>query len=348
MSHGSLFSLPRMKYAMADLVRRGGRVLAIDPRRTETARKFEWLPIVPDTDVWLLLSLLQVIFEEGLADRAALETASGADSLRDLVAPFAPEQTEARTGIAADVVRDLARELVARRSMLYGRTGTCLGSSSTLTNFLMDAVNLVAGNLDTRGGAVFGESPMPMLEEITHRLGLLSYGATRSRIGDFPDMLGSEPAANMAAEIITPGDGQIRALIVSAGNPVLSTPNGPDLEKALDQLDLMVSLDLYINETNAHADYVLPATAMYEREDAPIFSLTFFAQPFFQVTEAVVPPAGEARPEWQVFDDLARGPRHQGGAVRRRAAGGADRRAGPGPADTAPHPGRDHPHRSPW
>lgn len=306
-SHGSLFSLPRMKYAMADVVRRGGRVVAIDPRRTETARKFEWQPIVPDTDPWLLLSLLQVMFAEGIADETALAKASGTAFLRDLVAPYPPEETAARTGIAPDVVRDLARELVARRSMLYGRTGTCLGSASTLTNYLMDAVNLVAGNLDTRGGAVFGESPMPVVEDVTHRLGLLSYGARRSRIGDFPDMLGSEPAAIMAAEIITPGAGQVRALIVSAGNPVLSTPNGPELEKALDQLDLMVSLDLYVNETNAHADYVLPATAMYEREDAPIYSLTFFAKPFIQVTEAVVPPAGEARPEWTFFDDLARG-----------------------------------------
>jgi formate dehydrogenase len=306
-SHGSLFSLPRMKYAMADVVRRGGRVIAIDPRRTETARKFEWLPIVPDADAWLLLSVLHVLFKEGLADEEALSRASGGEQLRHLVAPFAPEHTEDRTGIEAEDVRDLACLLATKRSMVYGRTGTCLGSSATLVNYLMDAVNLVAGNLDARGGAVFGESPMPLLEEITHRLGLLTYGRTRSRVGDFPDMLGSEPAANMAAEITTPGEGQVRALIVSAGNPVLSTPNGPELEKALDQLDLMVSLDLYVNETNAHADYVLPATAMYEREDAPIFSLTFFAQPFFQVTEAVVPPAGEARPEWQVLDEIARG-----------------------------------------
>lgn len=307
-SHGSLFSLPRMKYAMADVVRRGGRVVAIDPRRTETAAKFEWVSIVPDTDAYLLLSLLQVLFADGLVDETALaRKASGVAELRALVADFSPEVTAARTGVAADDVRTLARELAARRSMVYGRTGTCLGSASTLVNLLMDAVNLAAGNLDVRGGAVFGESPALLLGEITHRLGLLSYGAARSRIGGFKDMLGSEPAANMAAEITTPGDGQIRALIVSAGNPVLSTPNGLELEKALGQLDLMVSLDLYVNETNAYADYVLPATAMYEREDAPVFSLTFFAQPFFQVTEAVVPPAGEARPEWQVFDEIARG-----------------------------------------
>lgn len=306
-SHGSLFSLPRMKYAMADVVRRGGRVVAIDPRRTETAAKFEWLPIVPDSDAYLLLSLLQVLFTDGLADEALSRRASGVSGLRPLVAEFTPEATEARTGIPAAEVRALAHELAGRRAMVYGRTGTCLGSASTLVNLLMDAVNLVAGNLDTRGGAVFGDSPAPLLGEITHRLGLLSYGTRRSRIGGFKDMLGSEPAANLAAEITTPGEGQIRALIVSAGNPVLSTPNGLALEKALGELDLMISLDLYVNETNAYADYVLPATAMYEREDAPVFSLTFFAKPFFQVTEAVVPPAGEARPEWQVFDEIARG-----------------------------------------
>jgi anaerobic selenocysteine-containing dehydrogenase len=307
-SHGSLLSLPRMKYHMNDVTRRGGRVLVIDPRRTETASKFEWLPIVPDTDAWLLLSLLQVLYADGLADEAVIRrSATGDDTLRELVRQFTPESTAARTGIPAEEVRSLAHELAARKSAVYGRTGTCLGSSSTLVNFLMDAVNLVSGNLDVRGGAVFGQSPAPLLETLTHRLGLLSYGAERSRIGNFPDMLGSEPAANMAAEITTPGKGQIRALIVSAGNPVLSTPNGPALEEALGELDLMISLDLYVNETNAHADYVLPGTAMYEREDAPIFSMTFFSQPFFQVTEAVVPPAGEARPEWQVLDELARG-----------------------------------------
>lgn len=306
-SHGSLFSLPRMKYALADLVKRGGRVVVVDPRRTETASKFEWQPIVPDTDAWLLLSLLHVLFEEGRADTAALAKARGVDELRSWTVGFAPEDTESRTGIPAAEVRALARELAAHKAMVYGRTGTCLGQSSTLVNFLMDAVNLAAGNLDVRGGAVFGDSPMPMLEEAGHRLGLLTYGKRRSRIGDFPDMLGSEPAAMMAPEITTPGEGQIRALIVSAGNPVLSTPNGPELEKALDQLELMVSVDLYLNETAAHADYVLPATAMYEREDAPIYSLTFFTKPFFQVTEAVVPPAGETRPEWLIFDELARG-----------------------------------------
>ena len=307
-SHGSLLSMPRMKYHMNDVTKRGGRVLVIDPRRTETASKFEWLPIIPDTDAWLLLSLLQVLFADGLADEdAIMNSATGGDELRALVRDFTPESTAPHTGIPAEEVRALAHELAARKSAVYGRTGTCLGSSSTLVNFLMDAVNLASGNLDVRGGAVFGESPAPLLETLIHRLGLLSYGAERSRIGNFPDMLGSEPAANMAAEITTPGKGQIRALIVSAGNPVLSTPNGPALEEALGELDLMISLDLYVNETNSHADYVLPGTAMYEREDAPIYSMTFFSQPFFQVTEAVVPPAGEARPEWEVLDELARG-----------------------------------------
>jgi anaerobic selenocysteine-containing dehydrogenase len=171
----------------------------------------------------------------------------------------------------------------------------------------MDAVNLVAGNLDARGGAVFGHSALAPLEPLLHLIGLASYGRWRSRIGNLPVVMRSELAAVMAQEITTPGPGQIRALFVSSGNPALSTPGGSILEEALEQLDLMVSFDLYINETNRHADYVLPGAAMYEREDLPMAFQTLHLKPFLQGTAAVVPPAGEARPEWQVIDELARG-----------------------------------------
>lgn len=307
-SHGSLFSSPRLKEHMQAITKRGGRVLVIDPRRTETAREHDWLPILPDSDAWLLLSLLNVLFSEGFADEKKLaKQAKGVNALRLLARSFTPESTQKQTGIPADEVRRLARDLATKRAALYGRTGTCLGSSATLVNFLMDTVNLVAGNLDSRGGAVFGESPQPLVEDVAHLTGAASYNTRRSRVGNLPEVLGTEPAANMAAEITTPGKGQIRAMLVSAGNPVLSTPNGEELEAALDQLDLMVSIDLYVNETNRHAHYVLPGTAMYEHDDFPIASLNFFPKPFMQATEAVVPPAGEARPEWQIIDDIARG-----------------------------------------
>jgi anaerobic selenocysteine-containing dehydrogenase len=156
---------------------------------------------------------------------------------------------------------------------------------------------------------MFGSFGVPgerALTSLALRFGPLRTGTRRSRIGGFPHVLGSGPAALMAKEITTSGPGQIRALFVSSGNPVLSVPNGPELEAALDTLDLMVSIDFYVNETNAHADYVLPATTMYEREDYPLPFQALFTTPFRQATEKVVEPAGEARQEWEIIEDLMR------------------------------------------
>jgi anaerobic selenocysteine-containing dehydrogenase len=287
-------------------------VVVVDPRRTETARAFEWLPITPDGDAHLLLSLLHVLFEEDLADREALASqAKGAEALRALARPFAPEETEPHHGIAAAEVRALARDLSGtERAAVYGRTGTCLGRSGTLTTFLLDAVNLVAGNLDREGGAMFGDMGVPAqrtLISLAQRLLPVGYGRRRSRIGGFPAVLGTAPATMLAKEITTPGEGRLRALFVSAGNPVLSVPGGEELEGALEELELLVSIDLYVNETNAHADYVLPATTMYERDDFPIAFQTLYTTPFRQATERVVEPAGEAREEWEVIEELMAG-----------------------------------------
>ena len=311
-SHGSVLSAPRIKDELHGIVDRGGRVVVVDPRRTETARAFEWLPVRPDADAFLLLSLLHVLFEDGLADATALATqARGADELRALTLRFAPEATAERTGVPASEVRSLAAALASTpRAAVYGRTGTCLGRSGTLTTLLLDVVNLVAGNLDREGGAMFGSLGVPgerLLTALAMKLTPLRTGARRTRIGDFPTVLGSEPAALMAKEITTPGPGQVRALFVSAGNPVLSVPNGTELEEALESLDLMVSIDLYMNETSSHADYVLPATTMYEREDFPVQFQELLTTPFRHATEKVVEPAGEARQEWEVIEELMRG-----------------------------------------
>ena len=138
------------------------------------------------------------------------------------------------------------------------------------------------------------------------RAGLASYGKVRSRFGGFPDVIGNLPASLLPREITTPGELQIRALFVSAGNPVLSVPDGDALERALGQLELCVSLDFYVNETNRHADYVLPSPTFYERDDLPLAFLGFYTTPFIQYTDAVVPPAGEAREEWEVIDEIAK------------------------------------------
>ncbi|GAA1924246.1 molybdopterin-containing oxidoreductase family protein [Nocardioides marmoribigeumensis] len=304
-SHGSLVSAPRMKEDLRAITARGGRVVVVDPRRTETAALFEHVPVRPDGDAWLLLSLLHVIFAEGLADEAAIRAQStGVDALRDAAASYSPEMTASRTGLEPDEVRQLARDLAtAGSAAVYGRTGSCLGNHGTLVSYLMDALALVTGNLDREGGNLFGRNPLP-LERVGELAGVLSYDRRRSRVGGFPDILGTWPAAVMAKEIRQPGAGQLRALFVSAGNPVLSVPNGPELASALGELDLLVSLDLYVNETNKHADYVLPTTTWLEREDVPVASLSLYTVPFIHFTEATVAPYGEARPEWRIIDDL--------------------------------------------
>jgi anaerobic selenocysteine-containing dehydrogenase len=303
-SHGSLASIPRFTDKLREVTDRGGRVVVLDPRRTETARAFEWVPINPDSDAWLLLSMLHVLFGEGLADTTAFAQCTGHDELRRAAARFAPETTEAQTSVPAEVVRELARRMAGTKAVLYGRTGTCLGTSATLVSVLMDAVNLIAGNLDNIGGAIFTDPALPVLEMMAAGL---TYDTRRTRIGNLPEVGGMEPAINMVAEIRTPGPGQIRAMVVAAGNPVLSTPGGQHLGAALDELELVVALDLYVTETSAHAHYVLPVTAMYEREDVALVLQPFYPKPFLQATEALVPPAGEARPEWQIFDEIVRG-----------------------------------------
>jgi formate dehydrogenase len=305
-SHGSVLTAPRIREQLHDIVGRGGRVVVVDPRRSETARQFEHVPVTPDTDAWLLLSMLNVIFGEGLADGDFLAAhADGAGELADLARPFAPEETADRTGVPADTVRELARAMAAPGGAAYGRTGSCLGRFGTLVAFLIDALNAVTGNLDAPGGVVFGRPPIA-LDDVGERAGLASYGKVRSRFGGFPDVIGNLPASLLPREITTPGELQVRALFVSAGNPVLSVPDGDALEEALGQLELCVSLDFYVNETNRHADYVLPSPTFYERDDLPLAFLGFYTTPFIQYTEAVVPPAGEAREEWEVIDEIAK------------------------------------------
>ena len=298
-SHGSVLTAPRIRTLMRDIVGRGGRVVVVDPRRSETARAFEHLPVRPDGDAWLLLSMLQVLFEERLTRPHPL--ARGVSELAALAEPFTPEATESFTGVPAADVRALARDLAAARSAaVYGRTGSCLGRFGTLVAFLLDALNVVTGNVDRPGGAVVGKPPVEF-DKLAHRAGLATYD--RYRAHGVPEVIGTLPAAHMAGEIEA---GRMRALIVSAGNPVLSVPDGEVLRERLRGLDLLVSIDFYVNETSANADYVLPATTFLERADLPLPFLAYMTTPFAQWTDAVVPARGEAREEPAIVEALAR------------------------------------------
>lgn len=304
-SHGSLMQGGLVRVDMQEIVERGGRVVIVDPRRTETAERFEHVAVLPDGDAWLLLALLNVIFADGLQHPRAAAIATGLPQLRQAVQSFTPAATEKHSGVPAAVARDLARSLAAApRAAVYGRVGACVGSYGTLVNFLLDALNVVTGNLDRPGGAVFTTPPIDFWG-IARNGGFDTYGARHTRIGGYPDVVGMMPAGILADEITTPGPGQIRAMFVSAGNPVLSVPNGPALKAALETVDLMVSIDLYINETNSTADYILPSTTFLEREDVNGLVLPYQYRTFVQWTPAVVPPLGQAREEWTIIRDIS-------------------------------------------
>jgi len=301
-SHGSAISGTNMRQDLKGIVERGGRVVVVDPRRSETARLFEHVAVRPDGDAALLLSLLHVVFQEGLEDAAACAAVDGADELRRFAADFPPEETAEQTGVAADDVRQLARDFAtAPSAAVYGRTGACLGTSATLVNVLLDALTAVTGNLDRPGGLVFPSPPIEVYD-MAIKQGYDTYATRFSRVGGYPELLGWMPGGVMAEEITTPGPGQLRALTVVSGNPVLSFPNGPGLEAAMDELDLMVAVDLYLSETARHAHYVLPATTWLEREDLLSFTLPYQIRTHLQFTDPVVEPRGEARQEWEILE----------------------------------------------
>jgi formate dehydrogenase len=306
-SRGSILSAGNLREKLTGIVARGGRVVVVDPRRTETAKAFEHVAVRPDGDAWLLLAMLHVIFAERLDDEEAIDRDStGVAALRRAAEQCSPERASEACGVAADEIRRLARAFAtASSAAAYGRTGACLGRHATLVNVLLDALNVVTGNLDRPGGSVFGRPPIDFTA-LAVRLGLATFDSYRTRVGDLPEVLGQLPAPLMAAEIETPGPGQIKALIVSAGNPVLSVPGAHDLERALGSLELQVGIDLYLNETHRHADYVLPATTFYERDDLPLPLAETLLTPYVQWTDAVVPARGEARDDWRIIDDLAR------------------------------------------
>jgi len=302
-SRGSLIAAGNLREKLTGIVSRGGRVVVVDPRRTETAKAFEHVAVRPDADAWLLLGMLHVIFAENLVGASP---ATGIEMLRAAAADCPPELAASRCGVDVEHIRELARAFAtAPAAVAYGRTGACLGRHATLVNVLLDALNVVTGNFDRPGGSVFARPPIDFTG-LAGRLGLATFDSYRTRVGNLPEVLGQLPAPLMAAEIETPGPGQLRALIVSAGNPLLSVPGAGDLERALGQLDLQVGIDLYLNETHRHADYVLPAATFYERDDLPLPLSEIQLTPFIQWSDAVVPPAGEARPDWQIIDDLAR------------------------------------------
>jgi anaerobic selenocysteine-containing dehydrogenase len=259
-SNGSVMTAPDMRRRLRAVRERGGKVVVVDPRRTETAKEAnEHVAIRPGGDAAFLLAMVQVLVARGRVERQFLEdTTKGWPELERRLAAFTPARVAAFAGVPAETIERLALEFAdARSAVCYSRVGVCVGSHATVATFATDLLNIVTGRLGREGGPMF-TTPAFDISRVARMGGLDGRDRWRSRVRDLPETLGDLPTAVLADEIETPGKGQIRAMVTLAGNPVLSAPNGRRIAAAFDKLDFMVSIDIYINETTRHADVILP------------------------------------------------------------------------------------------
>jgi len=305
-SNGSLWTVPDFRGKAKAMRARGGKLVVIDPRRTETADVADAHHFIrPGGDAFLLLGMVHTLFDENLVKLGRLaEHVVGVDALQAAVQGFAPETVAARCGIAAATIRDLARTLaLTERAAVYGRIGTCVQSFGTLNSWLVDVLNVLTGHLDEPGGAMFAKAAAFAANTAGKSgsgRGIIT-GRWKSRVSGAPEVYGEFPMNGLAEEIETPGAGQVKALITIASNPVLSAPNGPRLSAALDSLEFMVSMDIYLNETSRHADVILPGVSPLQDTHYdtafPIFSYRNHAR-YSRAIEAT--PEGQM-PEWQTM-----------------------------------------------
>jgi anaerobic selenocysteine-containing dehydrogenase len=307
-SNGSLMTAPGMASRLKALRARGGRLVVIDPRRTETAAVAdEHLFIRPGTDAYLLLAILDVLFSSGRANPGRLAAfTDGLDVLQAAARRFAPARVAERTGIPAARIHALAIAFAeAPAAVAYGRVGISTQEFGGLASWLTIALNIVTGNLDRPGGSMFTTPAADLVRLLAPKGDLRHFRRWKSRVRGLPEFAGELPVAALAEEIETPGDGQIRSLITYAGNPVLSTPDGRRLERALPNLEFMVAIDLYRNETTRHANLILPTSFGFERDH---YDLVFYALAVRNVARYVPPlvaaPAG-VRPDGEVLLDLS-------------------------------------------
>ena len=325
-SNGSLMTAPDMKGRLRSLRERGGKLVVVDPRRTETAEAADrHLFVRPGTDALVLLSLLWVIFDQGLENLDRLEPwTDQLDRLRAATDGFEPERTAEVTGAPAEEVRRLAREFAGSPSAVcYGRMGVSTQPFGGSCQWLINALNVVTGNLDRAGGALF---TLPAVD-IVRRFGRGHLGRWHSRVRGLPEFGNELPSSCLAEEIETGGAGRIRALLTVAGNPVLSTPNGGRLERALPRLDFMASVDLYLNETTRHAHLILPPTPPLEREHYDLVFNLLAVRNVAKFSPAAIPAAPGTYSDWQILAELDRrvGRRTPGARLQR----GLTRWAGP-------------------
>ncbi|MDG1818338.1 MAG: molybdopterin oxidoreductase family protein [Porticoccaceae bacterium] len=304
-SNGSIMTSPDIPKRLKAIQQRGGRFIVIDPRRTETAEiADQHLFIRPGTDAWLLMAMLNTLFAEDLVKTGHLtDLLVGVDQVRSACEPFTPELAEQHSGVAAEQIRQLARNMAnTEGAVCYGRMGVSVQVYGTLCQWAIQMINILTHSLDVRGGMMASSPAFGYIKPGESGAG--HFAAFHSRVSGLPEFSGELPASAMAEEILTEGEGQIRSLITIAGNPVLSAPNGNQMDKAFAGLDFMVSIDFYINETTQHADIILPPTSALEHDHYDIAFHRFAIHNTARFNEAVFEPAQDSKHDWEIFNQL--------------------------------------------
>lgn len=309
-SNGSLCTAPDFPGRLEAIQARGGKVVVVDPRRSETANKADQhVAIRPGTDAHLLAAMANVLLEEGLADPSNVAAfCNGLDELPALIAPFTAETVAPVCGIAANDIRGLARDLAsAPTAAVYGRIGTCTQEFGTLASWLVDVVNLLSGNLDRVGGAMFSKGAVgqPSSKGQPGRGRGVKMGRATSRVSGLAEAFGEFPVTALAEEIETPGAGQVRTVVTVAGNPVSSNPNSGRLDAAFASLEFVVSIDPYINETTRHADVILPPPSALQKSHYDLALLNFAVHNVANYSAPVLPLEDGQPHEWEIVLRLA-------------------------------------------
>jgi anaerobic selenocysteine-containing dehydrogenase len=303
-SNGSMMTSPDIKNRLKAIQDRDGKIIVIDPRRTETAHMADRHHFIrPGGDTAFLLALLKELLKTIDPSRRAhlADHLDGLDRMTELVkSADIPD-----CGVAPEDIGLIAREFAAAdRAVCYGRLGVSVTENGTLNHWLIQMINIVTGNLDRTGGALVTDPALDLVG--MNMIGPGGYGRWKSRVNSLPEACSELPVSELATEILTPGEGRIKAMMVAAGNPVLSTPNGQRLDEALDKLDFMVAIDFYLNETTRHADIILPPTAPLEHDHYDLTFLMLAVRNFTRYSAPVFDPPAGALHDWQIYDELTR------------------------------------------
>lgn len=306
-SNGSLMTAPGMPKRIKALQQRGGKLIVIDPRKSETAQKAdEHYFIQPGGDVFLLLGILKVIFQNKLDDPQQLtEHIKGASEVKNTILTIDLELVSKKTSISIAEIEHIATAFAqAEKAVCYGRMGVSVQEHGSLCQWLINLLNIVTGNFDRAGGALFTKPAVDLVKMNSPKGTYSSFNRFQSKVRGLPEFGGELPVVTMAEEILDAGDQRIRAMITSAGNPVLSTPNGQQLDKAFGQLDFMLSIDIYLNETTQHADLILPPTTGLETDHYDLIFNLFAVRNVSKYSEALFEPAENTKHDWEIFKAL--------------------------------------------